>query len=508
MNKDGKTAVIIGGGLGGLFTGAMFSRLGYAVTVLEKNRTAGGGLQNFSCRGTVFDTGMHVVGGFGEGGSLMRICSWLGILDSLSMTDAPADCMDTITYLSDGRTYRLASGREGFVESLSREFPEEKEGIAAYVDRLYALAGEIPLFHVRNAGRSNLAHSEDFFMPADQLIDRYVRDPRLKDVLAYMNTMYGGWKGHTPAYVHAVINVLYINGSSRFNGGGQQLADALVGVIGKGGGRVLTGNKAVRVRVEDRAVTAVEAEDGKVYTGGIYVSAIHPLSLLDIIDRGAFPPSYASRLKSIPSTYSAFVVFIKFKKNTFPYLPSPEYCQVDYGHFWDGDCCRGDLWPAGFMAMTPPDSAQGPWADRMTVNCIMDYGEVRRWENTYVGHRGDDYLRWKEAHVAKVLSRLAERYPGIEDCIEYAFGASPLTVRDYYGTFEGSMYGYAKDSQNLPLSYIPVRTKVRNLLLTGQNVNLHGICGVPLTAIETVEAVEGFGTIVDKINENYYGYRI
>ena len=103
---------------------------------------------------------------------------------------------------------------------------------------------------------------------------------------------------------------------------------------------------------------------------------------------------------------------------------------------------------------------------------------------------------------------LAERYPGIEDCIEYAFGASPLTVRDYYGTFEGSMYGYAKDSQNLPLSYIPVRTKVRNLLLTGQNVNLHGICGVPLTAIETVEAVEGFGTIVDKINENYYGYRI
>ena len=42
-----KTTVIIGGGLGGLFAGAILSREGFKVTVLEKNDTAGGGLQNF-----------------------------------------------------------------------------------------------------------------------------------------------------------------------------------------------------------------------------------------------------------------------------------------------------------------------------------------------------------------------------------------------------------------------------------------------------------------------------
>ena len=35
-----KTAVIIGGGLGGLFTGAILSKEGFKVTVLEKNMTA------------------------------------------------------------------------------------------------------------------------------------------------------------------------------------------------------------------------------------------------------------------------------------------------------------------------------------------------------------------------------------------------------------------------------------------------------------------------------------
>ena len=38
-----KTAIIIGGGLGGLFTGAILAKEGLRVTVLEKNATAGGG---------------------------------------------------------------------------------------------------------------------------------------------------------------------------------------------------------------------------------------------------------------------------------------------------------------------------------------------------------------------------------------------------------------------------------------------------------------------------------
>ena len=65
------------------------------------------------------------------------------------------------------------------------------------------------------------------------------------------------------------------------------------------------------------------------------------------------------------------------------------------------------------------------------------------------------------------------------------------------------MYGYRKDCENITLSQVPIYTKIKNLYLTGQNINLHGICGVPLTAINTAEAIVGENIIVNKINNKY-----
>ena len=120
---------IIGGGLGGLFTGALLSKEGFEVTVLEKNHTLGGGLQTFTRRGMRFETGMHILGGMREGGSIRRICDHLGVDLVLRPTDP--DCMDEVTYLSDGKTYRIPEGREAFVNYMSREFPHEAAQIKA-----------------------------------------------------------------------------------------------------------------------------------------------------------------------------------------------------------------------------------------------------------------------------------------------------------------------------------------------------------------------------------------
>ena len=63
------------------------------------------------------------------------------------------------------------------------------------------------------------------------------------------------------------------------------------------------------------------------------------------------------------------------------------------------------------------------------------------------------------------------------------------------------MCGFSKDYKNMMLSQLPVVTKIDNLLLTGQNNNLPGFCGVPLTAINTVEAILGRNYIINKINK-------
>ena len=99
-----------------------------------------------------------------------------------------------------------------------------------------------------------------------------------------------------------------------------------------------------------------------------------------------------------------------------------------------------------------------------------------------------------------LLEQVEEMHPGFSEAIEAINTSSPLTIRDYYGVKDGSICGYAKNCKNIILSQVPVVTKVRNLLLTGQNINLHGFCGVPLTAINTCEAILGINVIINKIN--------
>lgn len=499
-----QSVVIIGGGVGGLFTGAFLAKNGLHVTVLEKNTIIGGGLQCFHRKGKIFETGMHVLGGFQPGGSLSKICCYLGILDRLDLHHIPEGQMDEIRYGSNGDVYKIPSGRENFTAYFSGLFPEEAEGIRDYVNEIYRLTEEVPLFYVKEAPSGMTIHSERFTWAADRLIAHYVKNEHLREVLAYLNPLYGGIAGHTPAYIHALINVLYINGASRFVGGSQQLADALREVVEENGGQVIGNKEVVSVAVgADRRAESVTCSDGETYTADWVVSAVHPTELLKMLPSGAFPKAFAQRLDEIPVSYSAFTLFVDLKPGMFPYIDHTCYFMEDYGAIWNQHETPEPEWPKGFMYMTPPDPEQGEYANRLLVHCIMDRHVPDKWKDTTVGHRGPEYEAWKVANVEKILAKLERLFPGFRDMTANVYAASPLTIRDYYHTKEGAIFGYRKDCANMMLSQIPVYTKVRNLLLTGQNINLHGICGVPLTAINTSEAILGHNSLVNSINHAY-----
>ena len=492
--------IIIGAGLGGLVTGALLAKEGHKITILEKNKTIGGGLQTFQRYGQTFETGMHLLGSLRKGQSIDRLLRYLGIRDQLRIIDVDADCMDQITYLSDGKTYRVPQGKEAFCDYFATEFPHQRDEIRQYVEALYKMVDEIDFFFLRPTNDHVFSHGEMFMWPADRLVAHFISDPRLRDVLGYMNPMYDGVEGHTPAYIHALINVLYINGPSRFSGGSQQLADALADIIRAGGGRVISGDKVVAVDINDRRVTAVKTEQGHIYTADTYISAIHPRQLIGMTDSHYFSKAFRARVGEAPNSYSSFCAYIIFKPESFPYINHTCYFQEDYGHVWNYNEYDEACWPRGFMYMTPADRQQGSWATKMIVNAIMPYQVVERWKDTQCGRRGKAYEEWKERHLRKIISRMERLYPGFEATIAHSFASSPLTIRDYYDEPEGSLYGLRRDTDNIARSHVSTYTKCENLLLTGQNVNLHGFCGVPLTAISTAEAIVGRNVIIHKIN--------
>ena len=484
-----KTCVIIGGGIGGLVTGALLAKEGYQVTVLEKNAIIGGGLQTFKRHGVSFPTGMHIFGGFQEGGNLRKIFEYLGVMDEISLRPTEKDASDVVTMMGEGETYCLPQGKEHFIAYLAKKFPAEKEHIKAYIDRLFKLSEEEELFYLREASADHLSHSGDFLGSVNQLRDHYITDPKLKALLAYLNPLFGGDPQTTPAYIHALLSTLHINGTFQFVGESLQLADALAKVIENAGGQVIADEEVVKIEVENHQVTGVLTSKGRRYQAESYISDVHPDVLLRIIDPQAFSTAFKSRIQSVPETMSSFKVFIKFKDKAFPYQNHAHFC-----------LSSTDNWPQNIMFVTPPEEKQGEYAKTMVIISPMEFSKVKQWENTRTGHRGEGYEQWKQAMMDKMLDFMERLYPDFRTHIEFVFASSPLTIRDYYGNKEGSNYGFRKDSNNLMLSQMSVSTKVRNLFLTGQNVNIHGLCGVSLTAIETAEALVGRNVIVHKIN--------
>ncbi|MBK7297336.1 MAG: hypothetical protein IPI91_12125 [Flavobacteriales bacterium] len=77
--------------------------------------------------------------------------------------------------------------------------------------------------------------------------------------------------------------------------------------------------------------------------------------------------------------------------------------------------------------------------------------------------------------------------------------STPLSFRDYIGSPTGSMYGVHKNSNDPMRTFLAPRTKVPNLLLTGQNMNLHGLLGVTVSAIATCSELVGKEYLVNKV---------
>jgi len=494
-----KKVIIIGGGLGGLFTGALLAKNGLSVTVLEKSHVIGGGLQTFVRHGITFETGMHIIGGFQPGGSLNRICSYLGILSQLDIVPMPADCMAEI-YGADHKTiYRLPQGRHPFTEYLCQQFPSEADGIRRYVDSIYEIASKIDLFNLRQA--TNTAVHAAYSMPVGEYLEQFTTNQVLLNLLSYAGTLYGGQREKTPAYVHALINVLYLNGTSMFAKSSQQLADALAEVVTSRGGQVLT-NQAVRnIEVVRRVVQRVTTVAGESFEGDVYISSLNPSVTIGLSSEGAFPHAYVNRILSIPNSFSAFKVYYEVKAEAFDQLQSPVYIIRSQEHFWQMPD-PSEHWPQ-VVDLFMTDGKVTPQGTRMLMSVSpMSFDAVRPWSNSTTGHRPQEYKDWCKQQISRVTALISERFPGFESAVVRSFAATPLTFRDWLGAPEGNMYGFCKDANNLVVSHLPVRTKIENLYLTGQCINLHGICGVPLTAIQTAEAVLGQNVILEAIHQH------
>ena len=495
--------VIVGSGLGGLVSAIILAKEGKSVCVLEKNNQFGGNLQTFSRDKVIFDTGVHYIGGLSKGQNLYEYFNYLDILGDIELKKMDEEGFDIITFDDDTTEYRYAQGYDNFIRVLLEKFPEDKEAIDAYCDKLKEICAQFPLYSLQS-GKPYYDNTELFEIRAKEYIESITSNKKLRAVLAGNNLLYAGDGNRTPLYMHALSVNSYIESSYRCFNGGNQITKALLKRLRENGGKAFKRHEVTKFNTEDGIVTSVETSNGKKIEGDLFISNVDPKITLGLIGTKNFRKSYVSRIENIESTVASFSLYLVLKPNSFKYLNYNYYHFKDYDAVWNGPSYTQESWPESYMISMGIKKGEEEWGDNMTVMTYMRYEEVEQWEETFntvvdKNNRGQAYEDFKAQKSEVIIKELEKKFPNIRECIVATYASTPLSYRDYIGCNKGAMYGYVKDAENPLKSFISPRTKIKNLYFTGQSLNMHGILGVTISGVVTCSAILGGEYLLNKI---------
>lgn len=478
--------VIIGSGLGGLQCAYILADHGHSVCVLEKNQQLGGSLQVFSREKMIFDTGVHYLPALDEGQPLHSYFKYFGLTESVKWRKMEKN-FDQISF-DDGSKFHHSSSWNEFEKTLIADFPNEEIAILKYSQTIQEIVKTFPLDQLEF---SEFDHTDDSILAlsAKQFIEQLTKNQKLRAVLAGSNLLYAGSAEKCPLYIHALVTHGYVLSAYRCVDGGSQIARELAKSIHEKGGEVFRRKHVTAFELLDGKLSSVTTSDGSTFHGKNFISNIQPKALLNLIGKQHFKPSYFNRLLRIPNTLSSFSVHIVCKPKTFPFINQNVYHHTTENVWTKPDYSEAE-WPLSFMLCTPATSKSKNWAEGISIMTYMRFEEVEKWKdshNTIVNPsgRGETYEEFKVRKSEQLIAAVEKRFPEIRNCIQSVHASTPLTFRDYIGNDDGNMYGTEKDYRKGLTNFISPKTKIPNLWLTGQYLNLHGIFGVTISSVVT-----------------------
>lgn len=477
--------IIIGSGLGGLECGFLLSEAGMDVLVLESGAQPGGCLQSYRRQGLDFDTGLHYVGGLGEGQSLHGLFRHLGLLRlPWQQLDERFDRVHL-----GGHTFALAQGYEHFVQTLADDFPAERQALTRYADLLrLANAHQLDALHPHPAHAAS-SPLEAFETNAYEYLNDLFGNLLLVNVLAGASMKMELRRESLPLFTFVHGQSSFVESSWRLKGKGAQVAETLAEGIRAHGGQVRCHAHVNALTAQGGRLTAAICADGSRHEARQFIADIHPDSLCQLLTHdNLLKPAYRHRMARLENTFGMLTVSVSVNPGRLPYANWNTYLYRN-PDVWSV-CQHNDPVQGLMVSCRVPDDG-GPWVRQIDLLCPMTWQQCQPWADTTVGHRGETYLQLKQRLAHACLALAEEAIPGLQGELSACYVSTPLTYRDYLHAPQGSAYGVRKDCRNALGTLLSVRTPVPNLFMTGQHLMLHGIHGVSMTALHTCAEVIG-----------------
>ncbi len=298
-----KNIVIIGSGIGGLASGALFSKIGHRVNVLEMNEFCIGGHGRWkSIQSMKYSMGPQYVWAFNEGEQGDRFLEFLEI-----KSDNPFHLMERDGFErvfignrdDESNSYfinfRVPLGLENFRNELTALFPEESENLNNLFNDMIGIFSAFKNFFNENSdtegriflmtkfllsGEANfylkIKLGQTIFLSLKEWFDHYKISSLPRRILYAHGGIFAESESEMSALAYIIGTGNYHKGARYPIKGFHHFFESLAEFIRESGGSVETGKKVIRLETEDDLVTRAVCSDGTVYPCDFIFSDISP----------------------------------------------------------------------------------------------------------------------------------------------------------------------------------------------------------------------------------------
>jgi len=489
---------VVGGGVSGLTAALLLAQEGRSVALIERSRSVGGSLCRFRRKGVPFDTGFHFTGGFSPDGLMVEMLDVLGLRDAITPVFLSAERANAFLFEDSGRSFFFPSGIDSIERTFGGYFPDEREGIRCYFDKVKAVCERTVSMDIENILLTGDVLEEDFVSLQDVLDDLF-DDPHLKALLGAFCMCYGVAPREVSFANHSRMCLGLYESVARVAGGGEAMIEAFLDRFSGLGVDVLCGREIVECAdiQGDHAHRFVFA-DGEDVAFDTCVFTIHPKCVLDILPRRLLSPAFQSRVADFESSSGFFSVFGVLAENhgnegleegissLFPSTDVNALLSPDR----DGD--------SALVLIHSVEQVNGAAVRTVSAFEPSFPVEVEAWWDSRVGRRPAGYAEYKTAKAARICERMGTLLPGGAEQFTLLDAATVLTFRDYLNTPDGSAYGV---KQKMGQFNLFGKLPVRNMYAAGQSSVLPGVVGAMMSAFFVARAVmgkESFGRLVTR----------
>lgn len=474
--NEATDVVVIGSGIGGLTAAIILLKLGYQVTVVEKNPLPGGLMRSYLRKGIACPVGVHYVGSLGIGQPLRRMFDHLGVTPAIPLEHMGADGIID-QYIFSDFTFNLPEGMDPFEENLRLAFPKDQEQITLIMKNLRDIAGRMYRLEALLSPDPDFFMNEMFFAPLGDLLRKWHCSPGLYRLLGTTCSWIGIPLEECPVYYHHMALASYLFSSWRCQGA--EMADAFVSRSKELGGIVITGDPVEKVLVHEKTAAGVALKSGRHIRATTVIGAIHPKTLLPLLPAGAVRPAYVDRILQLQDTHGVFCAHFS--------VDAEDHGALPHNIFKVETDASGGIADMVFHQIRP--SGQ-PGVNLFSILTSIEPEAWRSWENTRTGNRGPDYVEAKERKAAALLREAAKIFGPFKD-IKFLDAYTHLTLRDWVNTPGGSAYGVLRSTRQLTRAALLNRTSIQGLHLAGQSVLAPGVFGTTLGSFHAVRHMIG-----------------